>query len=263
MNPALLPENIQTMMHHFSTKKNDASDITTLTRYLTSTPSFSTEILHTALQWGNLEVLKLLIFHKANVNHCSGPYHTPALHAAVKSGDVEIVRLLLQNRASTQSMDATKDTALHRAAAQGYLAIAKVLLANGASVDAPNILCETPLHYAIRYKHADLAADLLKKGANVNAQNTNGRSSLHIAASQGNRRLVLLLRHHGANLNLLDHNQQTPEACARAQHPEIADLIVTPKKSQFPACFAFLHRGTKKSPCNQPLLPGSQHLGQC
>ncbi len=253
MNLALLPANIQMMIHRFSTKKNDASDITTLTQYLASTPNLATELLYIALQWGNLEVVKLLIFHQANVNHCSGPYNTPALHVAVKFGDIEIVRLLLQNRASTQSIDATQDTALHRAAAQGHLAIAKVLLANGAAVDAPNLLGEAPLHYAVRFKHTELAETLLKKGANVNMQTTNGRSPLHIAASQGHRQLVLLLRHHGANLRLLDHNQQTPEVCAKTLHPEIADLIAIPK-SHILGCFSFLKKTGPTDTLTDPFL---------
>lgn len=243
----LLPKNIQCMMSHFSSKTNTTADITTLTHYLTHNPSFASELFHTALSWENIEVLKLLIFHKADIHSCAGAYASPALHIAVQLENIDIVRLLLHHKASVNSLDATGDTALHRAAAKGNLGIANVLLANGAMIDSCNLQRETPLHYAVRFKHTAVTTRFLQKSANVNAQNYNGTTPLHIAAKQGTHQLVRILRDHGANVKLLDRNHQTPEACARARHPEIADLISVPKSATTPSWFAYLTRLCKKS----------------
>jgi len=69
------------------------------------------------------------------------PFHRTALWEYL-----EVTRLLISSRANVNAEDENGKTLLHKAARKGYSTIAKVLLAHGASSNARNHEDLTPFH---------------------------------------------------------------------------------------------------------------------
>ncbi|KAG5853713.1 hypothetical protein ANANG_G00029050 [Anguilla anguilla] len=68
----------------------------------------------------------------------------PALHEAVLSGNLECVKLLVKHGADVLQRDEDGWTPLHIACSDGYPRIARYLLSQGASADAENECGERP-----------------------------------------------------------------------------------------------------------------------
>jgi regulator of sigma E protease len=100
----------------------------------------------TALQWlilgRKLSAVRVLIDAGADVNACEN--HSPLMVAAA-AGDVEAVRLLLEHKANVNAPDSDGKTALHIAAVMGRAEVAGELLKAGAALNARDQLGRTPL----------------------------------------------------------------------------------------------------------------------
>jgi ankyrin repeat protein len=99
--------------------------------------------LHRAIKRGDLPMVKLLLDAGSSpdtaVGYGGGSSNwTPALHMAVRDGKVEIVRLLLAHKADLGVRDTYSKTALHVAAAN-QPEIAEMLIRAGADVNAPQL----------------------------------------------------------------------------------------------------------------------------
>ena len=105
----------------------------------------------TALQWLILgrktNAVKVLIEAGADVNSCEN--HT-ALMLAAAVGDLELVRLLLANKANVNMADSDGKSALHVAAALGRADVVRELLGAGANANSVDQLGFTPLIEAVR-----------------------------------------------------------------------------------------------------------------
>ena len=88
-----------------------------------------------------------------------------ALHFAVNSGYVEVVRVLVANKVEVNAA-ANKygKTGLHYTARHGRKEIAKLLLENGASVNALDRSGRTPVDIAEHYRRSETAALLRESG---------------------------------------------------------------------------------------------------
>jgi ankyrin repeat protein len=113
----------------------------------------------------------------------------PPLCIAVVAGHLNIVKILLEARANINA--ATKhdcETALHLAIKKGQTDFVDVLLAHGPDLNARTLsTSETPLHYAAT-KPGSLATvvSLLKQGADYEALNAKGISPAEAALQQQN-----------------------------------------------------------------------------
>lgn len=90
--------------------------------------------LHRASALGNIEVMKLLISHGADVN-AKGDNSGTALQAAAKSSQEDAVKFLLKYSADVNAEAAAYKTALQAAASRGAAGVVKLLLDNGAKVN--------------------------------------------------------------------------------------------------------------------------------
>jgi hypothetical protein len=149
--------------------------------------------LHLAVQYGNVEVAKLLLVNKADVEAKANGGWTPLLNA-VFGGNKAAVELLLEHQADVNVKEEAGRTPLHVAAENGYTEIAKVLLAHKAEIDARNGDGMTPLHVAAALGYKDIVLLLLGNNADFNVKDKFGKTPLDRAVEHNHSDIVEMLR---------------------------------------------------------------------
>lgn len=110
---------------------------------------------------GNKEITELLIKNGANVNF-QDAFGVAPLHGAARTNRLEVIKLLLENKADINLPTTTgKETPLHYAARFNNPDIVKFLLEKGAVRDAKDASGSTPLD-AAKKENADKVIPLLK-----------------------------------------------------------------------------------------------------
>ncbi|KAI6755948.1 hypothetical protein HG530_011684 [Fusarium avenaceum] len=150
-------------------------------------PEFGEEST-TALLWViaqsdaiSVDILKVLIKAKANIDYVAPKSRLTALMLAAKAHRHDVVRLLLKANANPLPRDYHEETALVFASRAGDLASVKSLIKAKSSTD------DGSLHEASRNLHHDVVAALLKGKHNPNypsyAKRHNGRTAMQELAS--------------------------------------------------------------------------------
>ncbi|XP_036397225.1 ankyrin repeat domain-containing protein 50-like [Megalops cyprinoides] len=123
-----------------------------------------------------------------------------ALHVACWQGNLEGMRLLLKHGADVNAQDREGRPPLHSVAWRGH-GVAACLLLESKGVDV-NLACTqqgaTALCIAAQEGHTDLVAVLLEKGADPEHVDRYGRSPVKVAAKMGHVGIVRLLESCGA-----------------------------------------------------------------
>ncbi len=154
-----------------------------------------------AARVGDLETVRLLVSHGADVNARDGHGGT-ALSEAAFYGRTKIVRFLLSKGARITATDApSKKSPLALAAMRGNIAIADMLIAAGANVNETDESGVTPLMWAADSDHVNprLISRLLKAGADPNLKDKQGETALIKARKRGQTAAVELLKGAGAS----------------------------------------------------------------
>ncbi|MHB9147562.1 MAG: ankyrin repeat domain-containing protein [Candidatus Amoebophilus sp.] len=143
------------MMHY---KRND-------TLYRMLYPYRNTS-LHKAAQLGStfdkILIEKILVKRTLNIN-AEDVYGNTPLHYAAEEGHLEVVIMLLKHRADVNAKQHfSKRTSLHIAALNGYIEIAKLLIEKGANVYVQDINGNTPMDIAKKSGNQEIAK-LLEK----------------------------------------------------------------------------------------------------
>jgi ankyrin repeat protein len=154
--------------------------------------------LHLAARMGHIDMVKLLVAHKADVNAKDRIDDTP-LHLAALDGHAEVVELLLGDRADVNAKDSDSNTPLHLAARTGQVDVAKLLVAHKAEINARNKDGDTPLHLAAAADQLDVVTFLLTQKITVNSRNDVGNTPLNAASKSGYKDIVDILRQHGGH----------------------------------------------------------------
>ena len=111
-----------------------------------------------------IEILKLLLASKANVNARAEYGQTP-LHFAAESGNTVALKLLIEHGADVNAQRRDRKTPLHLAASNGDLETVKILVQNKADVKARDLYKNTPLMCAVVAKHKEVEKFLRQHGA--------------------------------------------------------------------------------------------------
>ena len=115
-----------------------------------------------------------------------------ALHMAANAGNVDVVRALLQHGAEIDVRDPAHWTPLGRALHENQMVTAVFLIGSGAKVDSLDRAGNTPLHWAAVQGNQKAVALLVSAGATVNPLNSHGRTPLDVASSKSTEIKALL-----------------------------------------------------------------------
>jgi len=170
-----------------------------------ATGGYHVTALVAALAGQHFEVAELLIRHGARATmDIRGLIKRCPLHSAANYGQVEVVRFLLEHNVDVNSRDSNHWTPLHYVghdsrARRGpdvprrLADIARSLLKHGANVDARSTSCRTPLHVAARWGIVEVARVLVEHGANIHEKDNAGKTASQLALERGHHEIVKFL----------------------------------------------------------------------
>ena len=171
--------------------------------------------LDSAAYYGDLEMVRVLLDHKADVNVRDDlgwtPLHFvsssschPNAHSNIPQLWFEVARLLIEHGADVNARSDDGGVPLHLAETVGFV---HWLLEHGANMGAVDNEGGTPWHSAARYGRVEVVRMLLELGADVDAVDNKGRTPLHLASATEVVRVLLEL---GANVGAVDTKGRTP-----------------------------------------------------
>jgi uncharacterized protein len=142
---------------------------------------------------------------KAGADPNGVPAGTPVLMMAARTGNVDTVKSLLAHGADVNAKESARgQTALMWAVAEKHAEVARLLIDHGADVHAHSTSGFTPLLFAAQQGDLDAARMLLEAGANVNEAVPEDGSALIVATHSGHEALALFLLEKGADANAAD-----------------------------------------------------------
>jgi serine/threonine-protein phosphatase 6 regulatory ankyrin repeat subunit B len=213
---------------------------------------------------GQMEIVRLLLAHGANVKRTYPPEGRGPLHEVCAKGSANLIPLLVEFGADPTQRDRFGETpldlalayknenavaallklgeqrkqlqvvaeeAMENATVHGYTETARILLENGLDENTPTAQGSTYLGDAALKAQKGMVRLLLDHGANIKVRNRFGGTALHDAALGGSAAVIDLLLDHGAEID--------------ARNPETGatPLIVATSMSRLEAVAALLKRG--------------------
>ncbi|GLA06723.1 ankyrin-2 [Aspergillus niger] len=163
--------------------------------------TWDTSPLHHATIKSNLEMVKLLLEFKADVNQSDLDTCMIPLSTATALGHTEIVRCLLESEADINLENRYGEASLHIATRLGHLEITQLLLTQGTDVDKL-VAGKNPLYFACKHDHVNMVRVLLTNTPKPNLNLGNGREQpLSIAIYYSYTEIVALLLEAGVDIN--------------------------------------------------------------
>lgn len=147
-------------------------------------------LLHYSIKGKNIELTKILLDKKVDVN-VRDDFNATPLYYAVQNGDLETVILLLA--AGAKPIKISGVSILHKAILNNDINIVNALVAAGADVNEVLPLEYSFLQSALLEHRFELAKILIAGGANINIKNPDGLTLLQEAVLRGNLETVKLL----------------------------------------------------------------------
>lgn len=150
------------------------------------------------VQSGNIEEVKKLLLHGANVN-AKDEMKTTALMLACDFNMFDMVSLLINNGANLDATNSLGFTAFHYAAQRNDIRIIRLLVNNDdvkveARLNKKDDKGNTPLHFAVASGNSEMVDFLLKRKANRYIENNEKHIPMDIARKKGFESIVTLLR---------------------------------------------------------------------
>ena len=183
-------------------KKNDVSGVNELLNNgvsVNTSDQSKRSLLLIATNNGHLEMAKMLVSHKADVNQQADNLDTPFLYAGA-SGHIELLKLFLINGARFDIFNRYNGSALIPACERGHVETVR-LLANTKNypIDHVNRLGWTGLMEAVilgdgSKKYQQIIQILKDAGAKMNIPDFDGVTPLQHAKSRGFKEIEVLLK---------------------------------------------------------------------
>ena len=145
--------------------------------------------LHRAiLEQADLDYITILL-QSIDVNQPGNQSET-ALHLAAEQGNVEVVKILLAHQANVHAKNIQGRTPLHLAAYDGKPEIIQLLLDHNASIEAKDNQGQTPLHRAAVAERVEAVQRLVNHQANIAAIDLNGKRPYDLAELDAVKQLL-------------------------------------------------------------------------
>lgn len=161
--------------------------------------------IHICADQGFSDCMYMLLSDDRTLINLKDYHESTALHLACESAQVECVKLLIEHNANVHAKNMKCQVPIHMAAKAQSVDCIDLLVKAGADVNAPDIDDRTPLHSAISVKTLNVcqAVDtLLGYQAKVNVQDHYGFTPLHIAALNEAPECVESLLAKGGNVGI-------------------------------------------------------------
>ncbi|GAB5372829.1 hypothetical protein AAMO2058_001698100 [Amorphochlora amoebiformis] len=186
-------------------------------------------LLHTACEFNQPHVARLLLDSKATINAKDEDGYTP-LHYACEEGNVEILRLLVESKANLVASERKYGrTPFLYACYRGKLAVVQYLVKVKANVKAVDRYGDGPLHNAVLGQDVSTVKYLMVNGEHdINAVTKDGYTPLHYACGKGNMEILRLLVESKARLEASERKYgKTPflYACYRGKLAVVQYLV--------------------------------------
>ncbi len=121
-------------------------------------------------------------------------------------GHFDVVKLLLEHKANINHFDKFGFSALICAAQEGHIEIVELLVEQNANIEQGHKFGNTPLLEAVRCGHGNLVRKILELGANINHLDINGFSALCWALEKHFLDIAELLINLGADTIVCSNN---------------------------------------------------------
>ncbi|TGL95507.1 ankyrin repeat domain-containing protein [Leptospira barantonii] len=156
--------------------------------------------LHVAVDTERLDIVDLLLEHKAAINGKNREGYTPIYKIPWKRKEgFGLLQFLHTKGADLEAVSNSGISLIHYAALQDNILILEYLLENGLDLNRQNDHGETPLHWTVHYHCSESARYLLSRNAKINVQNGKGNTVLHEAALRDYDKLISLFFEYGAD----------------------------------------------------------------
>ncbi len=182
-------------------------------QWLSYVDSSGNGLLHYAVANGQLNTVRWLVKHGANIHRKNIVGYTPLLLSA-KYGHLKIMQWLAGVGSSIDEKNTKEETPLLLSARGGYLKSIQWLVVNGASIAEKDKYSFTPLLNTIFYGQFKAAQWLLANGASLEEKTVGDYTPLLIAADCGNLEILQWLVERGAALDEKSQSGETPLLCA-------------------------------------------------
>ncbi|KAG8820239.1 hypothetical protein FRC17_010213 [Serendipita sp. 399] len=143
-------------------------------------------------------MLEFLVSKRANTVLCGGL----AVYIATSRRNLDNLRVLIRHGANVNYCTEYGGSALQESARLDQWEIMELLLESGADVNQQGGEYGSPLQVAIESGSKQIAMELLERGANVNAMAGKWGTALSLAAHKGDEEMVRELISKGADINL-------------------------------------------------------------
>ena len=138
--------------------------------------------LHYSCIYGHVDVIKIFVKHKADVNSKTNSGNTP-LTLAIINGHANVLHaLLLADKCLVDAKGQDGYTALHYSCRYGYVNMVRILVKYKANVNAKTNSGDTPLHVAVLYHQLEVITTLINDlDCDIDVRGHLGKSILHSA----------------------------------------------------------------------------------
>lgn len=181
-------------------------------------------LLHWAAINNHIEIAKLLVARKCNVNAVGGVLSATPLHWAARHGHTKMVALLIRNGADSTMRDVEGFTPLHIAIQCGCIPVAAYLIAAGQSSDELDGSRMTPAIWAAcKVYSSDALFMLARLGADLERPDMTHRNTpLHWAVIHRNHAAITALCKLEVDLLQQNKEKETPFDIARRQNDHLS-----------------------------------------
>jgi ankyrin repeat protein len=209
---------------------------------------------------GDMAKVQTMLAASPGLINAREPYlQLAALHGACYGGQMEMVKFLIAHGAQVDAKSQGGSTPLVEAVAQNNVQISQYLVDHGADVNSKDEDGKTPLFWAAERGHAEATNFLIANGADVNAKMSDGTTPLQAALDQGETATADILKAAGAGAS----GSSSSSSSGGISSDEADEFYEAAKDGDFTKVKAMMARNPKFVNAREPFLSLAPLHGAC